>query len=81
MYNWVPLCDQTDPARPAYQIDGNQDPLFVLPRYWDTDAWEHVDTVRQIGKAAKEYLYANREIEVEYYNIVCRATYGDLETE
>ncbi len=78
MYNWVPLCDAPDPTRPAYQMDGNQDPLFVIPRYWDTDAAQHVDTVRQMGKQARDYLYSIRETEVEYYDIVCRPTYGDL---
>ena len=78
MYNWVPLCDVSDPGRPYYQIDGNQDPLFVIPRYWSPDASEHVDTVRQIGKAAKEYYYSNRATELEYYDIVCKPVMGDL---
>ena len=78
MYNWVPLCDVSDASRPYFAIDGNQDPLFVIPRYWDTDASEHVDTVRQIGKAAKEYYESNRAVEVEYYDIVCKPIMGDL---
>lgn len=78
MYNWVPLCDVNDPSRPYYKLDGNMDPLFVLPRYWDTDAVYHIDTVRQIGKDARDYLYSIRETEVEYYDIVCRPIMGDL---
>ena len=78
MYNWVPLCDVSDATRPYYMVDGNQDPLFVIPRYWDTDASEHVDTVRQIGKAAKEYYESNRAVELEYYDIVCKPIMGDL---
>ncbi len=78
MYNWIPLCDAPDPARPAYLVDGNQDPLFVIPRYWDTDAIGHVDTVRQMGKQARDYLYSIRETELEYYDIVCRPVMGDL---
>ena len=78
MYNWVPLCDINDTGRPAFKLDGNMDPLFVIPRYWDTDASEHVDTVRQIGKAAKEYYYSIRETELEYYDIVCKPVMGDL---
>ena len=78
MYNWVPLCDTNDMQRPYYKLDGNMDPLFVIPRYWDTDAAQHVDTVRQIGKAAKDYLYSIRETEVEYYDIVCKPVMGDL---
>ena len=78
MYNWVPLCDVNDASRPYFMMDGSQDPLFVLPRYWSPDAAQHVDTVRQIGKAARDYLLANRETEVEYYDIVCKPTYGEL---
>ncbi len=78
MYNWVPLCDEYDPARPYYAIDGNQDPLFVIPRYWDTDAVYHIDTIRQMGKEARDYLYSIRETEMEYYDIVCKPVMGDL---
>ena len=78
MYNWVPLCDVTDPSRPYFMIDGNMDPLFVIPRYWDTDAVYNVDTVRQIGKEARDYLYSIRETEVEYYDIVCKPIMGEL---
>lgn len=78
MYNWVPLCDVNDETRPYYQKDGGMDPLFVIPRYWDTDAAEHVDTVRQIGKEAKAYYEANKETELEYYDIVCKPVLGDL---
>ncbi len=78
MYNWVPLDDESDPARPSYLQDGTYDPLFVLPRYWDTDVSQHIDTVRQIGKSAHDELFANRAIELEYYDIVCKPTLGDL---
>ena len=72
------LCDVTDPSRPYFMIDGNMDPLFVIPRYWDTDAVYNVDTVRQIGKEARDYLYSIRETEVEYYDIVCKPIMGEL---
>ena len=78
MYNWVPLCDEYDPARPAYLVDGSQDPLFVIPRFWDTDAVYKIDTVRQMGKEARDYLYSIRETEVEYYDIVCKPVMGEL---
>lgn len=78
MYNWVPLCDENDATRPYYKMDGNMDPLFVIPRYWDTDAVYYVDTVRQIGKEARDYLYSIRETEVEYYDIVCKPVMGEL---
>jgi hypothetical protein len=55
MYNWIPLSDETDPQRPAFLAEGYiNDPLMVLPRYWDKDAALHLDTVRQIGKQAAE---------------------------
>ena len=39
MFNWIPLADATDPNRPSYIEEGTMnDPLMVLPRYWDTDA-------------------------------------------
>lgn len=78
MYNWVPLCDVNDATRPYYAVDGNQDPLFVIPRYWSPDASEHVDTVRQIGKSAKEYYESIRGTELEYYDIVCKPVMGEL---
>lgn len=78
MYDWVPLADETDPGRPSYLADGMHNPLFVIPRYWDTDVNNHIDTVRQIGKAANEYLMANRETEIAYYNIVCKPFTGPL---
>lgn len=79
MYNWVPLCDEKlDPTRPSFMMDGSYDPLFVLPRYWDTDAAQHIDDVRQMSKAAKEYLNANKATELEYYDIVCKPVMGDL---
>ena len=78
MYNWVPLDDEADPGRPSYLPDGMYDPLFVIPRYWSPDATEHIDTVRQIGKAAKEAIYANRDVELEYYDIVCKPVTGEI---
>ncbi len=81
MYNWVPLAEKDDPNRPSYIPDGPmQDPLMVLPRYWDTDASYHIDTVRQIGKEAAAYAEANRAAELEYYDIVCAPTLGPIPT-
>ena len=62
----------------GYKVDGNQDPLFVIPRYWSPDASEHVDTVRQLGKQAKEYYESIRGTELEYYDIVCKPIMGEL---
>ncbi len=81
MFNWVPLSDTTDPARPSFISEGYiNDPLMVLPRYWDTDATFHIDTVRQISKAAASYADQNKAIEMEYYEIMCSAALGPIPT-
>jgi len=79
MYNWVPLADAADPARPSYYPEGGMDdPLLVLPRYWDTDASIHIDTVRQIGKEAEDAALQNRAVELEYYDIICKSITGEI---
>ncbi len=79
MFNWVPLADQADPARPYFIAEGPvNDPLMVLPRYWDTDARAHLDEVRQIGNSATAYAEQNKSTELEYYDIVCASAYGPI---
>lgn len=79
MYNWIPLADAPDPARPSYKPEGHvNDPLMVLPRYWDTDAVSFIDTVRQIGKEAAAYAEQNRTTELAYYDIVCKPITGEI---
>ncbi len=79
MFNWVPLDDAQDPARPSWPQDGYvNDPLLVIPRYWDTDAVKHINTVIQIGQQAADYANANKATELEYYDIVCAPKYGPL---
>jgi hypothetical protein len=79
MYNWVPLADEIDPARPTYIPEGPiNDPLMTLPRYSPDQALEAIDTVRLSGKEAAAYAEANKAAEVNYYEIVCRAAYGPL---
>ncbi len=79
MYNWIPLADQQDPTRPLAIAEGPvNDPLMVLPRYWDTDAGAHIDTVRQIGNAAAAYAQQQKPNEIAYYNIVCAPNYGPM---
>ncbi len=79
MFNWVPLADQPDPRRPSYLPEGPvNDPLMVLPRYWDVDARAHIDTVMQIGEQAATYAQQNKATELEYYDIVCSPTYGPM---
>jgi hypothetical protein len=79
MYNWIPLADHEDLARPAYYPEGSfEDPLMTLPRYWAGQAVESLDQVRLTGKYAADYAEHNKEIEWEYYDIVCAPTYGPI---
>jgi peptidoglycan/xylan/chitin deacetylase (PgdA/CDA1 family) len=79
MYNWIPLADQLNPAQPLAIAEGPvNDPLMVLPRYWDTDARAHIDEVRQIGNAAAAYAESQKTNELEYYDIVCAPNYGPM---
>jgi hypothetical protein len=79
MFNWVPQSDQSDPMRPSFISEGSiNDPLMTLPRYWDTDARSHLDTVRQIQKSAAAYEMQNKDTELLYYDIMCVAAYGAM---
>ncbi len=79
MYNWVPFSQSMDPMRPSYIPEGSvNDPLMTLPRYWDTDASIHIDTVRQIGNDAKQFAEENKAVELEYYDIVCVPILGQI---
>jgi hypothetical protein len=79
MFNWVPLSDTNDPQRPFWVPEGSvQDPLLVLPRYWDTDAILHINDVIQVGQEAAVYAEQNKATELEYYDIVCASQYGSI---
>ena len=79
MYNWIPLADQADPARPAYLPEGYvNDPRMVIPRYWPYQVRSELDNVRNIGKEAAAYAEQNKATELEYYDIVCAPTQGAL---
>jgi len=79
MYNWVPLADSDDPKRDTWIPEGPvNDPLMVLPRYWDTDAATHLQEVIQIGQEAGSYAMANKSAELEYYSTACLPTYGAI---
>ncbi len=81
MFNWIPQSKQSDPMRPSYIPEGSAgDPLLTLPRYWDTDARSHLDTVRVLGKDAAAYAAQNKTTELEYYDIMCAPTYGPIPT-
>jgi peptidoglycan/xylan/chitin deacetylase (PgdA/CDA1 family) len=79
MYNWVPLTDVKDERRPSWLPEGQvNDPLMVLPRYWDTDAILHLQDVIQLSEEAAAHSEANKATELEYYDILCAPTYGPI---
>jgi hypothetical protein len=79
MFDWVPLADKGDAERPTWIPEGPvNDPLMVLPRYWDTDAIIHINDVIQVGLEASAYAEQNKATELEYYDIVCAAQYGPI---
>jgi hypothetical protein len=80
MFNWVPLGDKiTDVHGPTWQPEGPMnDPLMVLPRYWDTDALKHLDDIVKISQDAAAYAQQNKATEQEYYDIVCAPTLGPI---
>jgi hypothetical protein len=79
MFNWVPLADKVQAERATWLAEGPvDDPLMVLPRYWDTDASAHIDEVIQVGQEAAAYAGKNKTVEMEYYNIACEAQYGPI---
>jgi hypothetical protein len=80
MYNWIPLADQKDPARPIYLEEGYvKDPRMVLPRFWPYQVQANLDTVRMIGNQAAEYAEQHKTAELEYYDIMCAPTYGIIQ--
>jgi hypothetical protein len=79
LFNWVPQADTGDNMRPSFIPEGPAaDPLMTLPRYWDTDARAHLDTVRNISKHAAAYAQSAKATELEYYDIACAPTYGAI---
>lgn len=79
MFNWVPLADTGDPNRDTWIPEGPvNDPMMVLPRYWDTDAALHIKDVIQIGEQAASYAWANKPAEMKYYDSVCSPVYGSI---
>ncbi len=80
MFNWIPLGDKiTDVHGPTWQPEGPMnDPLMVLPRYWDTDALKHLDDILKISQSAATYAQQNEATEKEYYDILCAPTLGPI---
>jgi len=79
MFNWIPLADQVDPARPSYLPEGYvNDPRMVIPRYWPYQVQANLDTVRNIGKDAAAHAEQNKATELDYYDIMCAPTLGPI---
>lgn len=81
MFNWIPLSDNLDSMRPSWFPEGKvSNILMVLPRYWVTDADKRIDDVRVIGQKAADYAAANKDVELQYYNIMCQPVLGPIPT-
>lgn len=79
MYNWIPQADTFNASNPlAIPETPAGNPLMTIPRYMDINARENIDTVRVIGEEAKLYAEQNKAIELEYYDILCTPTYGQI---
>lgn len=79
MFNWIPLADSSDPARPSYLPEGYvNDPRMVMPRYWPYQVRENLDLVRNIGSEAAAYAEQNKAVELEYYDIACKPVMGPI---
>ncbi len=68
LFNWIPL-------GPSEQVAN--DPLMVLPRYWDTNAISEMDRAVKVSEAAKAFAEQNKGIELSYYGQYCGG-YPDL---
>ena len=80
MYNWIPLAEAQDPARPIFLPEGYvNDPRMVLPRYWPYQVQANLDLVRTIGNEAAAYAEQNKATELEHYDIMCAPTYGTIQ--
>lgn len=65
MFNWVPLADKVDPARPLDIPEGPvNDPRMVLPRYWPSQVLPNLDLVRAISDQAAAYAQQNKVTEI-----------------
>jgi hypothetical protein len=79
LYNWIPLADVEDAYRPSYSPEGKiNDPLMTLPRYLASQALRNIDKARVIGEEAAAFAEQNKQIELEYYDIVCTPQFGPI---
>ena len=62
LFNWIPLGVDEQKAN---------DPVMVLPRYWDTTAISALDEALQIQQAAQSFFTRQRLVELSYYRQYC----------
>jgi hypothetical protein len=67
-FNWIPLGADERKA---------QDPLMVLPRYWDTTAIAALDDAVKVSQAAQAFYDQEKQEDLRYYQQYCSA-YPDL---
>ncbi len=70
MFNWVPL---------GAEERAVNDPLYVLPRAWSTNAANDLYKAAEIGDAAQAFAAQNRDSEIDWYNHYC-ANYPPIAT-
>ncbi len=62
LFNWIPLNLEERAAN---------DPLFVLPRYWDTDALIDFNKAVKISQEAQAFAEENKALEIGNYRQYC----------
>ena len=81
MYNWIPQANEEDKNHPNWLPEIPEgDPLMTLPRYWSSDALYRLDDVVKVGEQAKAQAEQDRPTELEYYDIVCKNSTGEIPT-
>ena len=70
LFNWVPQGEQELPYN---------DPLMLLPRYWDTAALLNLEQAAQIGDAAQAFAKDNYAAEAAWYAQNCGAELPELD--
>jgi peptidoglycan/xylan/chitin deacetylase (PgdA/CDA1 family) len=62
LYNWVPL---------GAEEQAVNDPLMVLPRYWDTAGWINLDDGVQAAAQAQDFAQKNKASEMDWMKTNC----------
>ncbi|HLE72912.1 MAG TPA: polysaccharide deacetylase family protein, partial [Anaerolineales bacterium] len=70
LFNWIPQGEQER----AYN-----DPLMLLPRYWDTAALLNLEQAAQIGDAAQAFAKDNYAAEAAWYRQNCGGELPELD--